>query len=266
MNSAPPGGQGACRPPRPRQGHPLWRAAAGVVCTGAARRTRVAGGFKHQAAPPAFNTWGPQLGPATGQAVHLQQLSQGRAPPSQPAAGLTSRCPAGQASPAPPAPPCESGLSHQWGPQLGPIHRPMPRRAALSTAAREHAASCHQHPPPGHFNPTAGSPTGTSPDRADRPSHQAAAASPGISRAHLPAGRPHSTPLLGPAACGEGHHWRAGQQASAGARCMPSAGLEGARRRVAGVGNMEQVALSRQRVPQPQGSAQRGCLWQGLRG
>ena len=266
MNSAPRAVRGLAGPPDRAKGTRCGGRPPALFAPGppAERGSQV--GSKHQAAPPAFNTWGPQLGPATGQAVHLQQLSQGRAPPSQPAAGLTSRCPAGQASPAPPAPPCESGLSHQWGPQLGPIHRPMPRRAALSTAAREHAASCHQHPPPGHFNPTAGSPTGTSPDRADRPSHQAAAASPGISRAHLPAGRPHSTPLLGPAACGEGHHWRAGQQASAGARCMPSAGLEGARRRVAGVGNMEQVALSRQRVPQPQGSAQRGCLWQGLRG
>lgn len=59
---------------------------------------------QRQAAPLAFSTWGPLLGPSTGQAAHLPQRSLGQARPELcKALGLTSRCRASQTSPAPPA-------------------------------------------------------------------------------------------------------------------------------------------------------------------
>ena len=93
----------AFRPPPPL-GHPPWRPAGRLI--GASTRPRTAGRRwdQRQAAPLAFSTWGPLLGPSTGQAAHLPQRSLGQARPELcKALGLTSRCRASQTSPAPPA-------------------------------------------------------------------------------------------------------------------------------------------------------------------
>lgn len=136
--------QGACRPPGHTRGTCLGGQSPALVALAVwppiAGRRWVHILRQH---PWPSAQWGPQLGPSTGQAVHLLQHSQRQVLPSQPVVGLKSHRRAAWASPAPPALPCESGLSHQWGPQLGPIHRPMPRMAALGTPAR---ATCGRLP------------------------------------------------------------------------------------------------------------------------
>lgn len=188
-----------CPPDRPKgtrlgEEPPALEGAGGSPPTAGRRWVQTEGctpGLQHNGAL----NWAPPL----ARWCSCRSNSQGRALPNQPAAGWTPHCPIGSAAPRPTSAAMRVRPQPPAGPSTGP--HPTGRRPAwqqLGTPARARIAGCQQHPPTGHFYPTAGCPARTSPT---------AQASPPTSRSSQPKhqrGPPQSRPLALHTAVGAG--------------------------------------------------------------